>query len=112
MTDDELDEFYINSDSGKKKIYENAKTEFDKFSPAAKGRTIDALEFIIASKAWDEHWRKIIPHEIPLDDVIDKESYVRDLFFALSNRMPNQNFRVGNVYLNDEIGPDGIQFYE
>lgn len=112
MSDDELDNFHINSKTGKEKIFKDATTEFGKFSPAAQDQTIAALEFIIVSKTWNEHWRKIIPHEVPLDEIIDKESYACDLFMVLSDREPNQNLNINDVFLSDEIGPGGLQFYE
>lgn len=80
MTDDELDDFYINSDDGRAWLLRQMKTRFGLYGAESRARVVDALEYVLASGSWLAHWRGIVPHAIPLDDVTDKEKYVRDLF--------------------------------
>ncbi|RQS27957.1 hypothetical protein DIE03_19825 [Burkholderia sp. Bp8992] len=108
MTDDELDDFYINTDEGVKRIYEEAKAEFSRFGPVSRERVIDVLEYVLASNSWLENWKKIIPQEVPLDDVDDKRKYVYDLFVSLAGREPSLDFDVSDVEVTDAVGPEGL----
>ena len=108
ITDDELDDFYLKTDEGMKRVYEEAKAEFDRFGPVSQGRVIDALEYVLASNTWLENWKKIIPQEIPLDDVDDKRKYVHDLFVTLSGREPRPKFDTRDVDITDAVGPEGL----
>lgn len=108
MTDDELDNFYINSDDGRAWLLRQMKTRFGLYGAESRARVVDALEYVLASGSWLAHWRGIVPHAIPLDDVTDKEKYVRDLFQALAGRAPDPTFDVRAIELVDDIGPDGI----
>ena len=109
MPDDELDDFYLNTDEGMKKVYEEAKAEFDRFGPVSRGRVIDTLEYVLASKTWLEHWKRIIPQETPLDDVDDKRKYVHDLFVSLAHREPSPRFDIRDVEITDAVGPEGLE---
>lgn len=108
MTDDELDDFYLNTDEGMKRVYAEAKAEFSRFGPASSERVIDTLEYVLASKTWLENWKKIIPQEVPLDDVDDKRKFVHDLFVSLADREPSLEFDIGDVEITDEVGPEGL----
>ncbi|VWD18311.1 hypothetical protein BLA39750_03727 [Burkholderia lata] len=108
MTDDELDDFYINTEEGVKRIYEEAKAEFSRFGPVSRERVIDVLEYVLASNSWLENWKKIIPQEVPLDDVADKRKYVHDLFVSLAGREPSLEFDVSDVEVTDAVGPEGL----
>ena len=108
MTDDELGDFYLNTDEGMKRVYEEAKAEFDCFGSVSQGRVIDALEYVLASNTWLENWKRIIPQEIPLDDVDDKRKYVHDLFVSLAGREPSPKFDTGDVEITDAVGPEGL----
>ncbi|MDY7509683.1 hypothetical protein ACQ4P5_21690 [Ralstonia sp. L16] len=108
MTDDELDHFYINTDEGVNRIYEEAKAEFNRFGPISRERVIDVLEYVLASDSWLENWKKIIPQEVPLDDIDDKRKYVHDLFVSLAGREPSLDFDVRDVEVTDAVGPEGL----
>ncbi|VWD50536.1 hypothetical protein [Burkholderia contaminans] len=108
MTDDELDDFYINTEEGVRRIYEEAKAEFNRFGPVSRERVIDVLEYVLASNSWLENWKKIIPQEVPLDDVDDKRKYVHDLFVSLAGREPSLEFDVSDVEVTDAVGPEGL----
>ncbi|MCA8089244.1 hypothetical protein [Burkholderia cenocepacia] len=108
MTDEELDDFYINSEAGVKKVYEEVKAEFNRFGPTSQGRVIDVLEYVLASNSWLENWKKIIPQEVPLDEIADKRKYVYDLFVLLTGREPDLKFNVYDVEITDVVGPDGL----
>ncbi|EMN5132406.1 MULTISPECIES: hypothetical protein [Burkholderia] len=108
MTDDELDDFYINTEEGARRIYEEAKAEFSRFGPVSQERVIDVLEYVLASNSWLENWKEIIPQEVPLDDVDDKMKYVHDLFVSLAGREPSLEFDVSDVEVTDAVGPEGL----
>ena len=108
MTDDELDDFYLNTDEGMKRVYGEAKAEFLRFGPVSQTRVIDTLEYVLASNTWLENWKKIIPQEVPLDDVDDKRKYVHDLFVSLADREPSPDFDIDNVEITDAVGPEGL----
>ena len=108
MTDDELDDFCLNTDEGMKRVYGEAKAEFLRFGPVSQTRVIDTLEYVLTSNTWLENWKKIIPQEVPLDDVDDKRKYVHDLFVSLAGREPNPDFDIDNVEITDAVGPEGL----
>ncbi|AOJ61431.1 hypothetical protein WJ32_02505 [Burkholderia ubonensis] len=108
VTDEELDDFYINSDAGVKRVYEEAKAEFSCFGPVSRERVIGALEYVLVSKSWLEHWEKLIPQEVSLDDVMDKRRYLHDLFVSLAEREPSSEFNTRDVEITDEVGPEGL----
>lgn len=112
MTDDELDDFYINTEEGVKRVYEEAKAEFSRFGPVSRERVIDVLEYVMASNSWLENWKKIIPQEVPLDDVDDKRKYVHDLFVSLAGREPSLEFDVSDVEVTNAVGPEGLAIKE
>ena len=88
MSDEELDDFYINNSDCRTKLFEAMKAEFDRFGPLSKKRTLDAIEFIISSGDIQKYWRAVVPQEIPLDEVEDKLEYLRALYQKLAGRAP------------------------
>ncbi|AYQ42586.1 hypothetical protein BLA9940_04268 [Burkholderia aenigmatica] len=108
MTDDELDDFYINSDDGRAWLLQQMKTRFERYGVESRSRVVDALEYALVSGSWLARWRGIVPHDIPLDDVTDKEKYVRDLFHVLAGRAPDPAFDVREIEFDQTVGPNGI----
>lgn len=108
MTDDELDDFTFNSDDGRAWLLQQMKTRFERYGAESRSRVVDALEYVLVSGSWLAHWRGIVPHAIPLDDVIDKENYVRDVFQVLAGRVPDPAFDVREIEFDHTVGRDGI----
>ena len=108
MGDDDLDNFYINSKSDLDRLYKEMKLRFARFGPVSKSMVSDALEYVLASHSWEANWRGLLPQEIPLDEVEDKERFVRDLFFVLIGRKPDPDFDLSDIEVNNYVGPDGI----
>ena len=93
MSDDELDDFYINDLGCRAKLFDAMKADFDRFGPESQQRTLDAIEFILSSGDIEKYWRAVVPHEVPLDEVGDKPDYLRSLYEKLAGRAPSpRNF--------------------
>jgi hypothetical protein len=107
-TDDELDSFFINEKESRNQLYQEVCKEFQKFGPVSQRKTLDALEYILATKSISDYWRYVIPHEVPLDEVEDKQQFLHDLFIALSGREPDSGFDIINSKVIDDIGPCGL----
>ncbi|WP_174929092.1 hypothetical protein [Burkholderia lata] len=108
MGDEELDDFYINEKSDVERLYGEMKLEFEKFGPISRSRVADALEYVLVSRSWSKNWRGVLPQDIPLDDVEDKERFVHDLFVALIGREPNLDFDLDGVEVDNSVGVAGI----
>lgn len=89
MSDDDLDDFYINDIDCRAKLFDEMKADFDRFGPTSKQRVLDAIEFILSSGDIQAHWRSVVPHEVPLDEVEDKPGYLRELYNKLSGHLPS-----------------------
>ncbi|HEV2609230.1 MAG TPA: hypothetical protein VGU61_03090 [Noviherbaspirillum sp.] len=107
-TDDELDFFFINEKASRNHIYQEMRNEFQKFGPVSKKKTLDALEYIWATKNISKYWRYILPQEIPLDEVENKQQFLHDLFVTLAGREPDSAFDICNSKIVDAVGPYGL----
>ncbi|KLN57360.1 hypothetical protein [Variovorax paradoxus] len=93
MSDDGLDDFYINDLGCRAKLFDAMKADFDRFGAESQQRTLDAIEFILSSGDIEKYWRAVVPHEVPLDEVEDKPDYLRSLYEKLAGRAPSpRNF--------------------
>ncbi|MBN3750010.1 hypothetical protein G3N96_32010 [Burkholderia sp. Se-20373] len=108
MRDDELDDFYINKKNDLDRLFGEMKSRFDRFGPVSQSMVSDVLEYVLASHSCDDNWRELLPQEIPLDEVKDKEQFVRNLFVALFGREPSFDFDVVDIEVSNFVGPDGI----
>ncbi|RRH80719.1 hypothetical protein EH244_30260 [Variovorax beijingensis] len=108
MSDDDLDDFYINDESCRTKLFNAMKADFDTYGPESKQRVLEAIEFILSSGDIEGYWRAVVPHAAPLDEVEDKPSYLRELYKKLTGREPPLRDFGPDVQLVDAIGPNGI----
>ncbi|MDF9617962.1 hypothetical protein P5705_09935 [Pseudomonas entomophila] len=107
MTDDEIADFEINNIEHREQLYCELKKEFDGFGELTKASIIEALEHIYLEEDLDKYWRCVIPHAVPLDDVLDKRDYMRGLFVRLAEREPMASGKVSaEVKLCDQYSPD------
>ncbi|UEP23555.1 hypothetical protein LL999_25325 [Burkholderia ambifaria] len=103
-----MDDFFINRGADVERLYREMKFEFDKFGPISQSRVVDALEYILISRSWLENWRAVLPPDIPLDEVEDKEGFVHNLFIALAGREPRLDFDSRCVEIDNRVGGDGV----
>ncbi|TSD53252.1 hypothetical protein FFI97_031350 [Variovorax sp. KBS0712] len=108
MSDDDLDNFYINDESCRAKLFDAMKTDFNTYGPVSKQRVLEAIEFILSSGDVEQFWRAVVPHAVPLDDVEDKRGYLLSLYEYLAGRVPQPRDFGPDVQLVNAIGPDGI----
>ncbi|RUR69377.1 hypothetical protein EJP67_20175 [Variovorax guangxiensis] len=87
MSDDELDDFYINDGGCRANLLDVMKADFEHFGPESQQRVLDAIEFILSSGNIEKYWRAVVPHEVPLDEVEDKPGYLRSLYEKLTGRL-------------------------
>ncbi|WP_338640976.1 hypothetical protein [Burkholderia pyrrocinia] len=108
MRDDDLDNFYINKKSDLDRLYKEMRLRFSRFGPVSQSMVSDVLEYVLVSHSWEANWRGLLPQEIPLDEVEDKEGFVHDLFLVLIGREPDPDFDLSDIEVNNYVGPDGI----
>jgi len=108
MSDDDLDDFYINDESCRAKLFDAMKADFDTYGPVSKQRVLEAIEFLLSSGDPERYWRAVVPHAVPLDEVEDKPGYLRALYEKLAGHEPLLRDFDSDVELVDAIGPHGI----
>src|ERR1051325_8009160 len=89
MSDDELDDFYIDDGGCRAKLFDAMKADFDRFGSESQRRVLDAIEFILSSGNIEKYWRSVVPHEVPLDEVEDKPGYLHSLYEKLTGHAPS-----------------------
>jgi hypothetical protein len=107
--DEELEEFDINLDANKNILFEEMKRSFSAFGPISKENIINGLNYILANSSANDLWRSAIPHDLPLNPVVDRRSYLEGIIFALTNAPPSP-INVDDFTLIDEIGPCGLDY--
>lgn len=80
MSDDELDEFHINEEPCRAKLFHTMKVDFDTFGPVSKQRVLKALEYIWSSGQVEKLWGWVVPQAVDLDEVEDKPAYLCALY--------------------------------
>lgn len=108
MSDGDLDDFYINDENCRIRLFDAMKADFNTYGPVSKQRVLEAIEFILSSGDVEKYWRAVVPHAVPLDDVEDKRGYLISLYKHLTGRVPQPRDFGPDVELVDAIGPDGI----
>ncbi len=112
MSDDDLDEFYINEESCRARLFDAMKADFDRFGPVSKQRVLEAIEFILSSGQFEKFWGYVVPQSVPLDEVEDKPGYLRALYEKLSGHAPPMCDFGPDVELVSTISPPGIDIRE
>ena len=112
MSDDELDEFHINEEPCRAKLFDAMKVDFDSFGPVSKQRVLEALEYIWSSGQVEKLWGWVVPQAVDLDEVEDKPAYLCALYKKLSgHESPLRDFGP-NVELVKSAGPQGVDVRE
>lgn len=108
MSDDDIDNFYINDEVCRAKLFDAMKIDFDTYGPVSKQRVLEAIEFILSSGDINGYWRAVVPHAVSLDEVEDKPGYLRALYEKLTGHSPQPRDFGPEVELVNAIGPQGI----
>lgn len=108
MSDNELDDFYINDVNCRDELFDAMKAQFDSFGPITQKRIRDAIEFILSFENLKEFWGYVVPGAVPLDEIEDKRGYLRDLYKRLTGTEPSLSEKMDPVELVEVIGPYGI----
>lgn len=111
MTDEEISNFEINNKKDRARLFQLMSKLLKTFGPNASKNISDCLEHVISMRSHEDYWRDLIPHEIPLDEVDNKEEYINELFAALFQRTPS--FQEGrNITISQQIPPQGLNTNE
>jgi len=108
-SDEELEEFDINSTANQKTLFEEMKRSFSTFGPTSKENIVNGLNYILANFSDDYLWRSAIPHDLPINRVADRQRYLEGVLLALTNAPPSPA-KVDDFILIDEIGPCGLDY--
>jgi len=108
MSEDDIDNFYINDKVCRGKLFEEMKADFDTYGPVSKQRVLDAIEFILSSGDIKGYWRAAVSHAVPLDDVEDKPAYLRELYEKLTGHVPQPRDFGSEVELVNAAGSEAI----
>jgi len=112
MSDDELDEFNINEEPCRAKLFDAMKADFDSFGPVSKQRVLEALEYIWSSGQIEKLWGWVVPKAVDLDEVEDKPAYLCALHKKLSGHEPPRSDFGPDVELVKSAGPQGVDIRE
>lgn len=108
MSDDDLDDFHINDESCRARLFGEMKADFDTYGPVSKQRVLEAIEHILSSGRVDKLWGYVVPQEVLLDEIEDKPGYLHALYQRLAEHEPPQGYFDLDVELVKSAGPHGI----
>ncbi|MDQ0016302.1 hypothetical protein J2W23_004704 [Variovorax boronicumulans] len=103
MSDDDIDDFHINDEGCRAKLFDAMKTDFETYGPMSKKRVLEAIEFILSSRDLERYWRAVVPHALPLDEIVDKPGYLRALYQKLAEHEPPQKEYGADVQLISDL---------
>ncbi|BAN54158.1 Uncharacterised protein [Pseudomonas putida] len=107
MTDAELSEFEINNKEHRSELFRLMKETSNGFGPKTMENISNCLEHIIYTQSYEKHWRDLVPHEIPLDDVKNKDEFINQLFLALFQRTPSPT-DIDNICISRLVPLQGL----
>lgn len=108
MSDDELAAFEINDAQDRAWLFGEMGKVLETFGPAARAHVRSALGFVTGTNGVEDHWRNLIPHELPLGEVENRACYVSELFFGLFHRLPVEEDWT-DVELSLDVPADGLR---
>jgi len=110
-SDEWLESFDINSATNQADLIEKMKIGFSKFGPTSKANVVRGLHFMLINYSDDCLWRKAIPHDLPLDRVVDRKAYLEKIILGLTGSLSCLE-DLGNFLLIDEVGVNGLNYSE
>jgi hypothetical protein len=109
MSDEDLDQFDINDEQCRAKLFDAMKEAFDRFGPESKRKTLEAIEFILSSGHIEDLWGWVLTaHAIPPDEIEDKPGYLRALYEKLTGHEPTPRHFGPDVEVVKSAGPHGV----
>lgn len=108
ISDEDLDDFHINDETCRGKLFDEMKADFDTYGHVSKQRVLEAIEHILSSGQIDKLWGYVVPQEVLLDEIEDKPGYLRALYQKLAEHEPKQGEFGPDVQLVKSAGPHGI----
>lgn len=108
-TDEELEEFDINSRDNQNILFNQMATSFSKFGPIAKKNIIDGINYLLSGPIDDELWRSAIPHDLPLNRVENRVKFLEEILFFLTQSSPRYMSREDADPFT-EYGSEGLNF--
>jgi len=112
MSDDDLDDFHINEENCRSRLFDAMKADFDRFGPLSKQRVLEAIGFILSSGKFEQFWGYVVPQSVSFDEVEDKPAYLRALYERLSGQVPPRYDFGSDVEVVSAINPPGIDIRE
>lgn len=107
--DEELERFDINSSDNQEIVFSEMRRKFLEFGPISRENIVNGVNYIFANSSSDCLWRNAIPHDLPLDCILDRQGYLKGILFALT-KAPPSSINVKDFVLIDEIGPHGLDY--
>jgi hypothetical protein len=89
--------------------FDGMNQSFEKLGPASRKNILGALNLIFRNHANEDSWRKSVPHELPLNRILDRKSHLERVIFSLTKNRPARATKE-QFALVDEIGPRGLNF--
>lgn len=108
-SDEELEEFDINLAANREILFEEMRRSFSRFGPISKENSINGINFMLANFSDDYLWRSAVPHDLPLNRIVDRKNYLEGILFALTGNSPSP-VNAKDFVLIDEIGPSGLDY--
>lgn len=108
-SDEELEELDINLPKNQRILFEEMAKSFNRFGPTSKKNILDGLNLIFHNSRNEELWRNAIPHDLPLNRVMDRQGYLEGVIFALTKNPPALLDEQKSILI-DEIGSHGLDF--
>jgi hypothetical protein len=109
-TDEELEEFDLNSNENRRALFNQMAASFSKFGPIARKNIVDGINYLLSGSIDDELWRHAIPHDLPLNRVEDRVRYLEEVLFSVAQTTPKYINREDAIVFT-EYGPDGLNFF-
>ena len=108
-TDEELENYDLNVESSRIEFFQKVKKTFANFGPVARENIENGLIFISKNPITKESWRSVIPHDLPLPEIQEKNLYLLELISCLDIQSSGFD-SLESVNLVDEIGSNGLNF--
>jgi len=108
MSDDELAAFEINDAQNRAWLFGEMRNVLESFGPDARAHVCSTLGFLAGTNGVENHWRSLIPHELPLGEVENRACFVSELFLSLFHRLPVEEDWT-DVELSLDVPADGLR---
>ncbi|NHC05084.1 hypothetical protein G9F31_15250 [Acinetobacter sp. 187] len=91
MDDEEIMNFHINSENDQNILFSRMRELYQSFGNQTQNNILNAMSYLLINHNYLDFWRYVVPHDIPLEDVEDKERYLKSMY---SNLFGNINMEL------------------